>query len=91
MLNYEQVIVNGLKVSVGDPVRTMADTDYYDDKGGAEDDIENTWVGTVEELWGWENSTFGDMEDKFFAGEEAPTNLTNYTNRNLRSWLKAAS
>ena len=44
---------------------------HYDDKGGAEDDLENTWVCVVEELWGYESQEFvpedGDLEDKFFA------------------------
>ena len=71
IVNYEAVIVNGVKVCVGDTVRTIADVDYYDDKGGAEDDLENTWVCVVEELWGYESQEFvpedGDLEDKFFA------------------------
>ena len=62
ILNYEAVIVNGKKVCVGDTVRTNADEDYYDDKGGAEDDAANTWVCVVEELWGFASEEFGDME-----------------------------
>jgi hypothetical protein len=67
VLNYEAVIVNGQKICVGDIVRGLADEDYYDDKGGAEDDLENTWVCVVEELWGFESEEFGDMEEKNFA------------------------
>jgi hypothetical protein len=61
VLNYEAVVVNGTKICVGDIVRGLADTDYYDDKGGAEDDLENTWICVVEELWGFEDESFGDM------------------------------
>lgn len=67
ILNYEAVIVNGTKVCVGDTVRTIADEDYYDDKGGAEDDTANTWVCVVEELWGFASEEYGDMEEKQFA------------------------
>eukprot|EP01046_Picozoa_sp_COSAG06_P025876 COSAG06_NODE_2197_length_7373_cov_2.328568_1_plen_1061_part_00 len=67
VVNYEAVIVNGTKVCVGDTVRTIADEDFYDDKGGAEDDTANTWVCVVEELWGFASEEYGDMEEKQFA------------------------
>ena len=37
------------------------------DKGGADDDLENTWICVVEELWGFEDEAFGDMEEKMFS------------------------
>jgi hypothetical protein len=56
--------VNGQKFCVGDIARGSADPDFYDNKGGADDDMENCWILVIEELWGFEDEAFGDMEEK---------------------------